>query len=383
MPSPNASRNVQYVSPSNSNSNSGSQQQQRVLMEKIRTPHPHDVLCGRGGGINSHAGNKTFRDWVRERKESYNLAPSKAAKAQVSREILDRVRALDPPGRFLTREEPGVGSSIFWVEIDDTKAMAKTSQALREGAPSIRAKAKAMEMEMGHSVVKGGGKTAYKGQRQANVGNVLVRHPGEAFAPLSNGHNGNNGHNVAILPPPAKIQKLCQAHNPNEPTPTYSAAVQVSPALTPQETTPNLLPVPYTNSPPIAPLPPSSQELPCLPVSLPLPFQSSSSSPKSRKRQLPRTHSLALSDITADLDDITSDFKDPFASEEGLEVFDSFPEIGQCGNHPAVPPSTTACRPRLSRLASATGANSTTNNHTGKGGDSSIRSVTEGHPESQ
>lgn len=115
-------------------------------LRRIRKPHAHDVLCGRGGGINSHPGNITFRTWVRERKEAYNLAHTKVAKTNVSREILDRVASLKPPGRFLQREEvdkgPGIKSSQFWVEIDDIKAMAKTSQALREGAPAIRAKAK-------------------------------------------------------------------------------------------------------------------------------------------------------------------------------------------------------------------------------------------------
>lgn len=115
-------------------------------LRRIRKPHNHDVLCGRGGGINSHPGNIAFRNWVRERKEAYNLAHTKAAKTNVSREILDRVASRKPPGRFLQREEiekgPGMKSSQFWVEIDDIKAMAKTSQALREGAPAIRAKAK-------------------------------------------------------------------------------------------------------------------------------------------------------------------------------------------------------------------------------------------------
>eukprot|EP00541_Cyclophora_tenuis_P018846 CAMPEP_0116541896 /NCGR_PEP_ID=MMETSP0397-20121206/725_1 /TAXON_ID=216820 /ORGANISM="Cyclophora tenuis, Strain ECT3854" /LENGTH=312 /DNA_ID=CAMNT_0004065865 /DNA_START=21 /DNA_END=959 /DNA_ORIENTATION=- len=109
-----------------------------VAVTRIRTPHPHDVLCGRGGGINSHAGNRTFRDWVRQRKNSYNLATSKAEKARVAKEVIAKVTSLDPPGRFLQRDTSGTMGS-FWIEIDEMKAMAKTSQALREGAPTIRA----------------------------------------------------------------------------------------------------------------------------------------------------------------------------------------------------------------------------------------------------
>jgi len=114
------------------------------VQKRIRIPHDHDVLCGRGGGINSHLGNKTFRKLVQDRKESYNLAHSKIAKADVSREIMEEIARLKPPGRFLMREEIGKDeagkSPTYWVEIDFLKAMAKTSQALREGAPAIRAK---------------------------------------------------------------------------------------------------------------------------------------------------------------------------------------------------------------------------------------------------
>lgn len=108
-------------------------------VKRIRTPHPHDVLSGRGGGINSHIGNKTFREWVRERKEPYNLAGSKAEKARVANEVIDFVKALDPPGRFLQRDSSSTAGVSWWVEVDDTRALAKTSQALREGAPQIRA----------------------------------------------------------------------------------------------------------------------------------------------------------------------------------------------------------------------------------------------------
>lgn len=38
-------------------------------IRRIRQPNPQDVLSGRGGGINSHPGNKAFRQWISERKE--------------------------------------------------------------------------------------------------------------------------------------------------------------------------------------------------------------------------------------------------------------------------------------------------------------------------
>lgn len=107
-------------------------------VRRIRTPHDHDVLSGRGGGINSHVGNQVFRQWVADRKEEYNLAPNKHEKTRVAEEVMDRVRNQTPPGRFLTRDPSAVTGPAWWIEVDETRALAKTSQALREGAPQIR-----------------------------------------------------------------------------------------------------------------------------------------------------------------------------------------------------------------------------------------------------
>ena len=120
-----------------------------TAIRKIASPRQHDVLCGRGGGINSHEGNRIFRDWVAERRTEYNLATSKLEKVRIAKEVMDMVKNQQPPGRFLARDHSeGIGSwwlaigGSWWVEISDAKAMAKTSQALREGAPSIRAERK-------------------------------------------------------------------------------------------------------------------------------------------------------------------------------------------------------------------------------------------------
>ena len=107
-------------------------------VKRIRTPTASDVLLGRGGGINSHVGNRVFRDWVAKRKEDYNLAGSKVEKTRVAKDVMDLVRAQSPPGRFL-QKDPSSGSSGCWVEVDEIRALAKASQALREGAPQIRA----------------------------------------------------------------------------------------------------------------------------------------------------------------------------------------------------------------------------------------------------
>ena len=73
------------------------------------------------------------------RKTQYNLADSKREKTTVVNQVLDLVRGLNPPGRFLQKTLNGSEQDKYWIEIDDAKAMAKISQALREGAPAMRA----------------------------------------------------------------------------------------------------------------------------------------------------------------------------------------------------------------------------------------------------
>ena len=52
----------------------------------------------------------------------------------ISRSIVDAVRSLDPPGRFLEKN-PYTG---LWSDIGHRKAIEKTSQALRDGAAMLR-----------------------------------------------------------------------------------------------------------------------------------------------------------------------------------------------------------------------------------------------------
>ncbi|KAL9183703.1 hypothetical protein ACHAXT_004559 [Thalassiosira profunda] len=99
----------------------------------IATPHPNDVLCGRGGGSNNHPGNESFRELVNEVKVPYVNCP-KREKPLIARRIVEAVRKQTPPGRFLSKNV----KTGLWKDIGDGKAREKTSQALREGAPIIR-----------------------------------------------------------------------------------------------------------------------------------------------------------------------------------------------------------------------------------------------------
>jgi hypothetical protein len=61
------------------------------------------------------------------------IFPAKAEKPMYSVLIYDEIRAMDPPGRFL-KQDP---STKLWSDIGKKKALDKTRQALREGAPEI------------------------------------------------------------------------------------------------------------------------------------------------------------------------------------------------------------------------------------------------------
>jgi hypothetical protein len=91
----------------------------------------HDVLCGRGGATNVHAGNIYFRSLINKFRGQYLLS-RKIDKPHISRSIVSKVRARQ--GRFLKKnEEKGT-----WYEIGDDLAREKTSQALRQKAPDFR-----------------------------------------------------------------------------------------------------------------------------------------------------------------------------------------------------------------------------------------------------
>lgn len=100
------------------------------------TPHPHDVLCGRGGQSNNHPGNEWFRRLVRSNRALYRSCP-KHTKLLVAKAIVQAVQQQEPPGRFIKPKEtkPGVVSNE-WETITYGQAVNKTSQALREKEPA-------------------------------------------------------------------------------------------------------------------------------------------------------------------------------------------------------------------------------------------------------
>ena len=117
-----------------------------TLITHCETPTQTNYrLCGRGGGVYGHHGNEILRGWIAERRKSYNLTDSTKAKSRITSEIMDRVQGQEPPGRFLQRIVKGnkknglYDISSHWLEIEDSKALAKISRALWERAPAFQA----------------------------------------------------------------------------------------------------------------------------------------------------------------------------------------------------------------------------------------------------
>ncbi|KAL7445221.1 hypothetical protein ACHAXM_011901 [Skeletonema potamos] len=101
-------------------------------LEGIIQPHANDVLSGRGNFVNHHSGNENFRALVKHHKKAYVACP-KSQKAIYSKLIYDEIRSMNPPGRFL-KQDP---HTKLWSDVGEKKALDKTRQALREGAPEL------------------------------------------------------------------------------------------------------------------------------------------------------------------------------------------------------------------------------------------------------
>ena len=89
-------------------------------------PNENDVLLGRGGRSNHHAGNKRYREEVKNLRSWYLSNTDKDEKTRISQSLVDLVHAYE--GRFL-EEDKEVGG---WYVVPNIVARRKASQALRE-----------------------------------------------------------------------------------------------------------------------------------------------------------------------------------------------------------------------------------------------------------
>jgi len=172
----------------------------------ISKPHDHDVLCGRGGDVNIHPGNETFRKVVDTMKREYLTAESKREKRFISDNVLAEIKKLEPPGRFLARNY----RSGLWYDVGYEKAKDKASQALRENAPLIR-----MEIEV------------ERNQQQRKTHRSNQQFYREYHGPLYHSHSDP-------VHPTAYRQQASQPYTHNEPS--YSRPVEVTPSSNYQTT---------------------------------------------------------------------------------------------------------------------------------------------------
>ena len=103
--------------------------------------HDHDVLCGRGAYVNGHTGNSRLRKLCSERKANFD-AGNFTDKRALATEVVQTIRSLNPPGRFLkkantkdgkTGDEPAVELiDGVWEELNDEKAIHKACQVMRD-----------------------------------------------------------------------------------------------------------------------------------------------------------------------------------------------------------------------------------------------------------
>jgi len=128
-------------------------------MTGIEFPEENDVPMGRGGFVNAHVGHRRYIKMVQDRQLEY-VQCKKVDKMEVSSikewmeltfqqmylnvillhsrqiawDIIRKLRAMDPPARFL-RKDPATG---LWNDVGDQKFREKVSQALREHQPFIK-----------------------------------------------------------------------------------------------------------------------------------------------------------------------------------------------------------------------------------------------------
>ena len=129
-----------HISPSSGLSESGSPSPPPTPGEGLYVTDlgPHDICCGRGTTCNENPGNILFRTIVSRRKMDYVATKSRKAKSKIAGELIREIRALEPPGRFLTRVDgpeakradcpPG---KEVWKVAGDDIALEKIKQSLR------------------------------------------------------------------------------------------------------------------------------------------------------------------------------------------------------------------------------------------------------------
>ncbi|KAL7551900.1 hypothetical protein ACHAWF_015106 [Thalassiosira exigua] len=161
-----------------------------VHQDYITDVSNNDVICGRGGAVNNHPGNRRFRQFIQEFKHQY-LNETKQRKPFVAMSVLQAVKNSNPPGRFLVKYPGG------YLECSDDRAREKASQALREGAAKLRKQGYGIKNDAGEKQLDSTAEEAGLHTTQILLPNERVR---------SQGYRGTE-YSSAFDPPRKKIKQ--------------------------------------------------------------------------------------------------------------------------------------------------------------------------------
>jgi hypothetical protein len=150
---------------------------------------------------------------------STTIIPAKAQKAIYSKIIYDEIRALVPPGRFL-KQDP---KTKVWSDIGEKKALDKTRQALREGAPEML-----KDMKGGDVGDQSGdnGDDYAMSRSEALCSLNVSRHETADITPNYGGH-GTSSNVAAALQLQVQQQQMQQANQGSNFTPDFNAQLQL------------------------------------------------------------------------------------------------------------------------------------------------------------
>ena len=93
-------------------------------IDSVLVPREADILLGRGRGAQNHTGNVNYRYLIESFRKRYEKIPSKGAKTQLIREVVDCI--YNKGGRFLKQDPYG-----RWIPVDPEVARDKVSHSFR------------------------------------------------------------------------------------------------------------------------------------------------------------------------------------------------------------------------------------------------------------
>jgi len=99
------------------------------LATGIELPHDHDVISGKRKYSNHHPGNHRFRNIICKIKKEFEKS-TLDEKKKYAQDVVDKIKCLNPPGRFLRQDITCVRRS--WYELCEKDTLIKTRQAFRE-----------------------------------------------------------------------------------------------------------------------------------------------------------------------------------------------------------------------------------------------------------